>query len=127
MYDATFGRCFNVKASRKVIGLNPVQPMHARGLWKATMRAHAHAHAYPVSHVSIPSSDAATMVSPCVSPPLVQKATMDKSGCVSTLLCVPLVQKATMDKVISGELSIRVPSHDVRLFLIWPATETSSS
>ncbi|GJP34362.1 hypothetical protein CLOM_g18813 [Closterium sp. NIES-68] len=58
-----------VTARWKAIGLNPVQPMYARDLWK----------------------------------------------------------KATMDKVISGELSIRVPSHDVRLFLIWPATETSSS
>ncbi|GJP66691.1 hypothetical protein CLOP_g11696 [Closterium sp. NIES-67] len=55
-----------VTARWKAIGLNPVQPMYARDLWK----------------------------------------------------------KATMDKVISGALSARVPSHDVRLFLVWPATET---
>ncbi|CAI7870107.1 unnamed protein product [Closterium sp. NIES-53] len=31
-----------------------------------------------------------------------------------------LWKKATMDSVISGELSARVPSHDVGLFLLWP-------
>ncbi|CAI5533192.1 unnamed protein product [Closterium sp. Naga37s-1] len=52
-----------ITARWKAMGLNPVQPMHARDLWK----------------------------------------------------------KATMDSVISGELSARVPSHDVGLFLLWPA------
>ncbi|CAI5976608.1 unnamed protein product [Closterium sp. NIES-64] len=52
-----------ITARWKAMGLNPVQRMYARDLWK----------------------------------------------------------KATMDSVISGELSAPVPSHDVGLFLLWPA------